>query len=57
MLPINLQFWKLENKIGKANVLYAPGADLEKKMILQLKGSSLAQEATKIILCLAKKLY
>jgi beta-glucosidase len=47
----------LEKKNRQSKCTVCPGADLEKKMILQQKAVQLAQEATKIILCLAKKLY
>jgi beta-glucosidase len=48
----------LENKIGKANVLYAQGADLEKEDELEIqKAVGLAEQATKIILCLGEKNY
>jgi beta-glucosidase len=48
----------IENKIGKANVLYAQGADLEKEDDLEIqKAVTLAQQATKIILCLGEKNY
>jgi hypothetical protein len=45
----------LENKIGKANVLYAQPI-WKKEDDLATKGSQLAQEAVKIILCLGRKI-
>lgn len=48
----------IENKIGKANVLYSQGADLEKADDNEVqKAVVLAEQATKIILCLGEKNY
>lgn len=45
-------------KIGKNNVIYTPGADLELEDEAALqKAIALAQEASKIILCLGEKNY
>lgn len=48
----------LQNKIGKENVLYTSGADLEKEDEIEIqKAVALAKEASKIILCLGEKNY
>lgn len=48
----------LQNKIGKQNVLYTSGADLEKEDEIEIqKAVALAKEASKIILCLGEKNY
>ncbi|MDG2431715.1 glycoside hydrolase family 3 N-terminal domain-containing protein [Flavobacterium sp.] len=48
----------VENKIGKTNVFYTAGADLEKEDDAEiLKAVALAQDASKIILCLGEKNY
>lgn len=48
----------LQNKIGKENVLYTPGADLEKVDEAEIqKAVALAKDASKIILCLGEKNY
>ena len=48
----------LQNKIGKENVLYTSGADLEKENEIEIqKAVALAKEASKIILCLGEKNY
>ncbi len=48
----------LENKIGKQNVLYTAGADLEKEDEGEIqKAVALAKDASKIILCLGEKNY
>lgn len=48
----------LQNKIGKENVLYTPGADLEKEDDTAIqKAIELAKDASKIILCLGEKNY
>lgn len=48
----------LQNKIGKANVLYTKGADLAVEDDLEIqKAVELAKDASKIILCLGEKNY
>jgi beta-glucosidase len=48
----------LQNKLGKANVLYTQGADLEIEDELEIqKAVELAKDASKIILCLGEKNY
>ncbi|WP_264552379.1 glycoside hydrolase family 3 N-terminal domain-containing protein [Flavobacterium sp. N2038] len=47
-----------QNKLGKENVLYTPGADLEKEDDAEIqKAVELAKTATKIVLCLGEKNY
>jgi beta-glucosidase len=47
-----------QNKIGKENVLYTPGADLENENDAEIqKAVDLAKDASKIILCLGEKNY
>lgn len=47
-----------QNKLGKENVLYAQGADLEKEDEAEIqKAVELAKTATKIVLCLGEKNY
>ena len=47
-----------QNKIGKENVLYTPGADLENENEAEIqKAVDLARNASKIILCLGEKNY
>lgn len=47
-----------QNKLGKDNVLYTTGADLEKEDDAEIeKAVTLAKEASKIILCLGEKNY
>lgn len=47
-----------QEKLGKKNVLYTPGADLEKEDEAEIqKAVKLAQKASKIILCLGEKNY
>lgn len=48
----------LQNKVGKENVLFTPGADLEKEDDSAIqKAVELAKDASKIILCLGEKNY
>lgn len=48
----------LQNKVGKENILYTQGADLEKEDDAAIqKAVELAKDATKIILCLGEKNY
>jgi len=47
-----------QNKLGKENVLYTAGADLEKEDDAEIqKAVDLAKTATKIVLCLGEKNY
>jgi beta-glucosidase len=47
-----------QNKLGKDNVLYTTGSDLEKEDDAEIeKAVTLAKEASKIILCLGEKNY
>ncbi|WP_428230210.1 glycoside hydrolase family 3 N-terminal domain-containing protein [Flavobacterium sp.] len=47
-----------QNKLGKENVLYTPGADLEKEDDAEIqKAVALAKTASKIVLCLGEKNY
>jgi beta-glucosidase len=47
-----------QNKLGKENVLYTPGADLEKEDDAEIeKAVALAKDASKIVLCLGEKNY
>ncbi|WP_458008536.1 glycoside hydrolase family 3 N-terminal domain-containing protein [Flavobacterium sp. PL002] len=47
-----------QNKIGKENVLYTPGADLEIENDAEIeKAVALAKQASKIVLCLGEKNY
>ncbi|MEL1256186.1 glycoside hydrolase family 3 N-terminal domain-containing protein [Flavobacterium sp. DGU38] len=47
-----------QNKIGKENVLYTPGADLEIENEAEIqKAVDLAKNASKILLCLGEKNY
>jgi beta-glucosidase len=46
----------LQDKLGKSNVLYTKGADLEIENELEIqKAVELAKDASKIILCLGEK--
>ncbi|PAM92021.1 beta-glucosidase [Flavobacterium sp. IR1] len=47
-----------QNKLGKENVLYTAGADLEEENDAEIeKAVALAKSATKIVLCLGEKNY
>ncbi|MFZ0596563.1 MAG: glycoside hydrolase family 3 C-terminal domain-containing protein, partial [Flavobacterium sp.] len=47
-----------QNKLGKENVLYTAGADLEKEDDAEIqKAVDLAKDASKIVLCLGEKNY
>lgn len=47
-----------QNKLGKENVFYTPGADLEKEDDSDIKKAvELAKNASKIVLCLGEKNY
>jgi beta-glucosidase len=47
-----------QNKVGKENILYTPGADLEIEDQTAIeKTVELAKDASKIILCLGEKNY
>ncbi len=51
-------FEALQNKVGKENILYAKGADLVLEDDAEIqKAVDLAQDASKIVLCLGEKNY